>query len=94
MIVELDQYRLDLASQEDAIKELKESLSIAETEQKIKELEEMSAAEDFWNDMDNSQKVLQEIKQLKDKVARFNKLYGDWEDLSTLVELANRHTIY
>ncbi len=88
MIVELDQYRLDLAAMEDAIKEMKESLEISKTEEKIKELEELSAKEDFWNDMENSQKVLQEIKQLKDKVARFNKLYGDWEDLSTLVELA------
>ena len=88
MIVELDQYRLDLIAQEDAVKELKESLGIVHTEEKIKELEELSASEDFWNDMENSQKVLQEIKQLKDKVVRFNKLQGDWEDLSTLIELA------
>jgi peptide chain release factor 2 len=88
MIVELDQYRLDLIAQEDAVKELKESLGIIRTEDKIKQLEELSAGEDFWNDMENSQKVLQEIKQLKDKVARFNKLQGDWEDLSTLIELA------
>ncbi len=88
MIVELDQYRLDLIAQEDAVKELKESLGIVRTEEKIKELEELSAGEDFWNDMENSQKVLQEIKQLKDKVARFSKLQSDWEDMSTLVELA------
>ncbi len=88
MIVELDQYRLDLIDQEDAVKELKESLGIIRTEERIKELEELSAGEDFWNDMENSQKVLQEIKQLKDKVVRFNKLQGDWEDLSTLIELA------
>ncbi|MBQ3118428.1 MAG: peptide chain release factor 2 [Clostridia bacterium] len=87
-MVELDQYRLDLIAQEDAVKELKESLGIVHTEEKIKELEELSASEDFWNDMENSQKVLQEIKQLKDKVVRFNKLQGDWEDLSTLIELA------
>ena len=88
MIVELDQYRLDLIAQEDAVKELKESLGIIRTEERIKELEELSAGEDFWNDMENSQKVLQEIKQLKDKVARFSKLQGDWEDLTTLIELA------
>lgn len=88
MIVELDQYRLDLAAMEDAIKEMGDSLEIPKTEQKIKELEELSAGEDFWNDMDNSQKVLQEIKQLKAKVARFSKLYSDWEDMQALVELA------
>ena len=88
MIVELDQYRLDLIAQEDAVKELKESLGIIRTEERIKELEELSAGEDFWSDMENSQKVLQEIKQLKEKVVRFSKLQGDWGDLSTLIELA------
>ena len=38
--------------------------------------------------MEKSQKILQEIKQLKDAVARFMKLSGDHEDLETLVELA------
>lgn len=38
--------------------------------------------------MDNSQKVLVELKQLKDKVDRYNNLYSQWEDMVTLVELA------
>ena len=38
--------------------------------------------------MDNSQKVLVELKQLKDKVERYNNLYSQWEDMVTLVELA------
>ena len=61
---------------------------IPKTESKIKELEEQSSKEDFWNDMENSQKVLQEIKQLKAKVDRYKKLVGDWEDMKTLVEIA------
>ena len=88
MIVELDQYRLDLAAMEDAINEMKDSMEIPKTEEKIKELEELSAKEDIWNDMETSQKVLQEVKQLKGKVARYEKLKGDWEDMTTLVELA------
>ena len=38
--------------------------------------------------MENSQKVLQKTKQLKDKVLAFETLKSDWEDLTTLVELA------
>ena len=38
--------------------------------------------------MEKSQKVLQETKQLKDKVAGYQGLVGDWEDMCTLVELA------
>jgi len=44
---------------------------------------------DFYSDMEQAQKIMQNIKQLKDKVERFKKLYGDWEDLVTLVSLGN-----
>ncbi|AEV69616.1 peptide chain release factor 2 [Acetivibrio clariflavus DSM 19732] len=42
---------------------------------------------DFWNDVENSQKILQRIKTLKDKVERYNKLTQEWEDVRTLCEL-------
>lgn len=39
--------------------------------------------------MEESQKVLQKIKQLKHKDESYDKLHGQWEDLMTLVELGN-----
>ena len=39
--------------------------------------------------MEESQKVLQKIKQLKNKVESYERLYTSWEDLMTLVELGN-----
>lgn len=56
---------------------------------KIEELEQETAAPDFWEDMDNSQKVLQKTKQLKNKVDKYEELKTSWEDLLTLVELGN-----
>ena len=56
---------------------------------KIEELEKKSAEPDFWEDMENSQKVLQQTKQLKNKVDLFNGVYNTWEDLITLTELGN-----
>ena len=38
--------------------------------------------------MELSQKTLQKIKSLKDKVERYNRLVADWEDAKTLVALA------
>jgi len=43
---------------------------------------------DFYNDMDAASKIMQQIKGLKDKVARFDTLKSEWEDVSTLVMLA------
>lgn len=39
--------------------------------------------------MEESQKILQKIKQYKQKVESYERMYGDWEDLLTLVELGN-----
>ncbi len=51
-------------------------------------LEEKRADPDFWNDLDGSHKVLQQLKQLKSKVERYDALYGAWEDALALCELA------
>ena len=55
----------------------------------IEELEKKAMEPGFWDDMENSQKILQKTKQLKDKVARYDTLRGDWEDALTLIELAD-----
>jgi peptide chain release factor 2 len=53
----------------------------------IEELEQKAAESEFWNDMENSQKVLQKTKALKNKLEIFNNLVSEWEDLITLSEL-------
>ena len=57
--------------------------------EKIVELEEMSADPDFWNDMEKSQKVLQQTKALKTKVERYENLVSKYEDILTLIEMGN-----
>ena len=56
---------------------------------KIEELEEISADPDFWNDLENAQKVSQKIKGLKNNVEKYNSLLRKYEDIVTLIQLAN-----
>ncbi|NLD51077.1 MAG: peptide chain release factor 2 [Clostridiaceae bacterium] len=63
------------------------SLDIPRTGNMIEELEQKASEPDFWNDIENSQKVLQRIKELKEKVERYKRLVSSWEDLETLCEL-------
>lgn len=51
------------------------------------ELEHKASEPEFWNDMENSQKILQRTKNLKSKIERFTSLASLWEDLTTLAEL-------
>ena len=51
------------------------------------ELEEKTKDVNFWNDTENSTKVLQEIKVLKDKVTSFHRLNSSIDDTFVLMEL-------
>lgn len=44
-------------------------------------------APDFWNDLERSQKVNQEVKQLKNKVETWQKTQAKLEDTKVLIEL-------
>ena len=88
MIVDFDNYRLELLGMEDKIKDLRQALDIDGAAEEKKKLEEASMDPAFYNDIAGSQKVMQKIKQLGNKIDRYEKLYGTWEDLLTLIELA------
>ena len=60
---------------------------IAGLKQEIEELENKTAEPAFWEDIENSQKVLQKTKVLKLKVATYEKLVSELEDLKVLNEL-------
>ncbi len=53
----------------------------------IEELEQKSAEPGFYDDLENSQKVLQKTKALKMKVERYERMAADLDDLRTLNEL-------
>lgn len=88
-MLEYEQYKPELLGQEKAIKDLEASLDIPGKKQQIAELEAQASAQDFWDDMEKSQKVLQKTKQLKDKVAAYEELKTAWEDAIVLIDLAN-----
>jgi peptide chain release factor 2 len=50
-------------------------------------LEEEAGGADFWNDMEEAQKVMQKTKQLKNKIEDFEKIQSHYDDLMTLIEL-------
>lgn len=53
----------------------------------IYELEQKASEPDFWNNIENSQKILQRTKTLKSKVDRYENLRQTWDDLKTLNDL-------
>lgn len=86
-LVLLEQARLDLKELEKNIAELGHSLNLPGLELQLEELEAKASEPDFWNDMENSQKILQKTKSLRDRLDAFHKLQRGCEDLLTLAEL-------
>ena len=56
-------------------------------EKELRELESKTTENDFWNDTDNSSKVLKQINSLKAKVEGFKKLNNELNNLLEMSEL-------
>ena len=87
-IIEYDAYKQKLAAMEPELQKLSAALDLDSARSEIARLEAEAAVDGFWNDRENSQKVLQRTKQLQNKVAKYDHLVSQWEDLTTLVEMA------
>lgn len=88
-MVEFEELRLRLLDSEKPIENLKEALAIDSLKTEVEVLEKESAAPDFWDDMENSQKVMQKIGSLKAKVTGYESLRSDYEDALVMIELAD-----
>lgn len=60
---------------------------IAGLENQLKELEKQTMQENFWNDNNNSSKVLLQIKTTKNKTTEYKKLENEITNLQELTEL-------
>ncbi len=86
--IEFEEYKSRLNGLKPTLGTLRGALHLDEAQEEIARLEEESGADGFWNDIANSQKVLQRLKQLKNKCEQFKKLENKWEDLMVLCEMA------
>lgn len=60
---------------------------LAGMKNELEELEQRASEPGFWNDSENSQKVLQRTKSIQNKLELYKKLLSDCEDTLTLAEL-------
>lgn len=88
MIIEIEETKHKLTNFRSDIKELGSALRIDVLRTEAAELDEKTAAPDFWNDQENSGKILRQVKQLKDKIEQYDALSAKLEDAITLCELA------
>ncbi len=83
----LDELRLELEGYRKDMADLYNILNIDKLKEDNTKLQEQSAADGFWDDLENSQKVMQTIKQNEATIENYKKLNEMLEDTLTMIEL-------
>ena len=86
--IEFDEYKVKLENMEPKLTALGESLGLESAREELERLHAMAASEGFWNDAANSQKVTKQTRLLETKIASYEKMCADREDLLVLCEMA------
>ncbi len=86
-LIAYDEYKQKLRELEPELDKLGAALDIESARQEAARLEDETAQDGFWNDLERSQKVQMRLRQLQNKVSRQEKLVSAWEDLTVLCEM-------
>ncbi len=88
-MLQFEEQRLKLEAIEGDIKELGEALGIEKLKNTMEEKQNLTAAENFWDNPENSQKVLQEISKIKEKLESYERLCTDYSDTLDIIQMAD-----
>ena len=87
-MLQIEELKQELLAQQPKIEYLKEALGYQKLLEQKKQLDEQAAQPDFWNDVENTKKVLKEQKTVNEKVSSYENLVRMYEDAQTMLELA------
>lgn len=88
-MVQFEELKLAVEELWPDIEDLADALGLKACESEIEQLEYKASEPGFWDDTENSQKILQRTGSLKNKVNNYNQLVSDYEDTLALIEIGN-----
>ena len=91
-MLQIEDLKQELQAQRPKIDYLKGALGYDQMLQEKKRLDEQAAQPDFWNDVENTKKVLKEQKAVNEKIASYDILVRMYEDAQTMLELAEEES--
>ena len=86
-VIEYDEYKQKLHALEPTLAELEQALNIPKAREELAGLQRETEIDGFWNDIERSQRVAQQIKRLESKIKKHDKLVADWQDTLTMCEM-------
>ncbi len=88
-MLQFEELKLRLEALRPDIDDYADALGLAQIKSQIQQLENRATEPGFWDDLENSQKVLKQTSDLKAKVEKYEKLDTMYFDALTLIELAD-----
>lgn len=88
-MVELEQYKYQWSRYKDQVKELEASFNIDTKKERIEEIEAAMEEQDFWENVEKSQELTKEMKQLKNSLEVIFKLREQYDEIGVLIEMGD-----
>ena len=87
-MIEFEEYKVKLNDLQPKLEALAGSLNLEGAKLELERLHAMQEAPGFWENPEKSQKIVVKAKQLEAKLEKFQKMTAQWEDLTTICEMA------
>ncbi len=88
MNIEFDAYKQKLTETRPVLEGLADSLNVEGLRNELERYHAMQEAPGFWDNPENSQKVVMKSKQVEQKIERYEQMLASWDDLMTICEMA------
>ena len=88
-MIEFDELRLKVEGFKDEVIALEDALGLEQLSKEIEELENQTTLPGFWDDQSRSGEILKQLSTKKGKAEMVADIKGQFDDLLTLIEMAN-----
>ena len=88
-MLEFEELGIKLSSFKDELNDLKEAIGYASLCEQVDKLEAQAAAPGFWDDLENSQAILQKTSKIKAKIEEYDRIKNLYDDTEVLIEMAD-----
>ena len=68
-------------------------LNVEDKKKRIDELTSISMSEDFWKDVDNANKIMEELNSLQKSISKINDLYNRVNNVKEMLDIVNDNEI-
>ena len=88
-MLQFEEQKLKLTSLKPDIDELSDAIGVENLKNTLEEKENYMAQEGFWDDPENSQRVMQEVSKIREKIENYEKLVNDYEETLEIIAMAD-----